>query len=111
MAPTNSVEMEMAGAEGPRVERVYPWKVSSISPAPGLGARVEYWLEVADNNDVTGPGRGASDHQLLRVVTPDEKRADLLTRAGDYLGTIGDVAGDQERVSENVRAIILEKRP
>jgi hypothetical protein len=110
-ASTNSVELELSGAEGPRVERIYPWKVSSLSPTPALGARVEFWIEVADNNDVTGPGRGASDHQLLRVVTPEEKRADLLTRAGDYLGTIGDVAGDQERVSENVRSIILEKRP
>jgi len=109
-APTNSVELDLGGVNTARLERDYPWKMASLSPPPALGERVEYWLEAADHNNVTGPGLGASEHQLLRVVTPEEKRADLLTRAGDYLGTIGDMAGDQERLSENVRAIILEKR-
>ena len=52
---------------------------------------MEFWLEMEDNNDVTGPGVGTTEHQLVRVVSKDEKRADLLNMAGDYLGTIGDV--------------------
>ncbi|MCX6904243.1 MAG: hypothetical protein NTW03_12360, partial [Verrucomicrobia bacterium] len=108
-APTNSVELDMAGAEAQQVRRIFPWKIANISPPATLGTRLEFWIEVADNNDVTGPGLGASDHQLARIVTMDEKRADLLTRAGDYLGTIGDVTGDQERLNQNLSVIILEK--
>jgi hypothetical protein len=111
-APTNTVELDLAGAEAPRVRRTFPWKVSTLMPPVTLGARVEYWIEVADNNNVTGPGLSASEHQLARVVTPDEKRADLLNRAGDYLGTITDVAGDQERLSQNLGDLIFpRKRP
>ena len=70
---------------------------------------IEYWLEAEDNNNVTGPGVGTSEHQLARVVSEAEKRADLLNRAGDYLGSISDVAGDQERLNKNLGAIIRAK--
>ena len=66
-------------------------------------------MEVEDNNDVTGPGVGVSDHHLARVVSETEKRADLLNRAGDFLGTIGDVTGDQEKINLNLGKIILDK--
>ena len=32
-----------------------------------------------------------------------------MNRAGDYLGCIGDVAADQEKIYQNLRALILEK--
>ena len=57
---------------------------------------IEYWVEAEDNNNVTGPGVGTSEHQLAKVVSESDKRADLLNRAGDYLGSINDVATDQE---------------
>jgi hypothetical protein len=109
-APTNSVELDLAGAEDPQVRRTFPWKIAGLMPPVSLGARLEYWLEVADNNDVTGPGVASSDHQLVRVVTPDEKRADLLTRAGDYLGTISDVANDEERLNQKLGDLIFPKK-
>jgi hypothetical protein len=108
-AATNSVELELAGSEGPRVRRTFPWKAASISPPVTPGARLEYWIEAADNNNVTGPGLGASDHQMLRIVTPEEKRAELLARAGDYLTTINDVAGDEEKLSQGLSELILPK--
>jgi hypothetical protein len=70
---------------------------------------IEYWLEVEDNNNATGPGIGSSDHQLARVVSDAEKRADLLNRAGDYLGSISDVAGDQEKLNKSLGNIIKAK--
>ena len=33
----------------------------------------------------------------------------MLNRAGDFLGTIGDVTGDQEKINLNLGRIILEK--
>ena len=66
-------------------------------------------MEVEDNNNVTGPGIGRTDHQLAKVVSEAEKRADLLNRAGDYLGTISDVASDQEKANRNLGTLIRQK--
>ena len=109
-AETRSVDLDLSGAEAPRVQRRFEWKLSELQPVLPFGARVEFWVEVEDNNNVTGPGLGASDHQLARIVTDDEKRADLLNRAGDFLGTIGDMTADQEKLNQNLGALILEKR-
>jgi hypothetical protein len=43
------------------------------------------------------------------VVSESEKRADLLNRAGDYLGSISDVAADQERLNKTLGATIRAK--
>jgi hypothetical protein len=43
-------------------------------------------------------------------VSESEKRADLLNRAGDFIGTISDVTGDQEKLNANLGALIMEKR-
>ncbi|MDB6034026.1 MAG: hypothetical protein JWM16_4364, partial [Verrucomicrobiales bacterium] len=56
-----------------------------------------------------GPGIGRSEHQLAKVVSESEKRADLLNRAGDYLGSINDVATDQEKLNRSLGTIIREK--
>ena len=92
-----------------RVRNRYEWKMSTFMPPLNEGARLEFWVEVEDNNNVTGPGVGLSEHQLARIVSETEKRADLLNRAGDFLGTIGDVTGDQEKINLNLGRIILEK--
>jgi hypothetical protein len=42
-------------------------------------------------------------------VSEAEKRADLLNRAGDYLGSISDVAADQERLNKALGATIRAK--
>ena len=55
------------------------------------------------------PGIGATDHQLIKVVSEAEKRADLLNRAGDYLGSITDVVNDQEKLNKNLGLIIKAK--
>lgn len=109
-AEVRSVELDLSGAVAPRVQRRYEWKMSDVAAVLSYDTRIEFWMEVEDNNDVTGPGGGASDHQLARIVSDDEKRADLLNRAGDFLGAIGDMAVDQERLNQNLGALILEKR-
>ncbi len=102
-----AVELDLAGEQPQRVKRRYEWKLSDLPLTEG--SVIEYWLEVQDNNDTTGPGIGTSEHQLAKVVSDEEKRADLLNRAGDYMGTIGDTAADQEKLNRNLGAIILEK--
>jgi hypothetical protein len=103
------VDLELAGEQPARLRRRYEWRLGDFSPLLKEGSQIEYWIEVQDNNDATGPGVGASDHQFAKIVSEADKRADLLNRAGDYLGSVNDVAADQERASRSLGTIIREK--
>jgi len=103
------MELDLEGQRPQRLRRRHEWKVAETLPGVGEGSVIEYWVEVEDNNNATGPGIGSSDHQLARVVSESEKRADLLNRAGDYLGSISDVAADQERLNKTLGASIRAK--
>lgn len=105
--PTNIVASKFTGFS---MTNLYNWAIRDFQPPLAEGTRIEFWLEVEDNNDVTGPGRTASEHQLLRIVSDNDKRADLLNRAGDFLGTINDVTGDQEKLNLRLFDIIMEKK-
>jgi hypothetical protein len=99
---------EEAGA-AQRLRRRHDWKLPETLPGIPEGSTIEYWIEVEDNNNVTGPGISSSEHQLAKVVSDAEKRADLLNRAGDYLGSISEVAADQERLNQSLGRIIKAK--
>jgi hypothetical protein len=103
------VELDLDEPHPQRVRRRYEWEIGAMAPLLSEGSVIEYWIEAEDNNNVTGPGLGRTEHQLARVVSEAEKRADLLNRAGDYLGSISDVAADQEKLNQNLGLIIRAK--
>lgn len=88
------------------LRRRYDWKVSALNPKVPEGATLEYWIEARDNNNVTGPGIGTSEHFSAKVVSDAEKRADLLNRVGDSIGAIGEAANDQEKLNQRLGDII-----
>jgi hypothetical protein len=104
-----TVELDLEGENPQRLRRRHEWKIGAFNPLLSEGSVIEYWIEAVDNNNATGPGVGVSEHQFARVVSESEKRADLLNRAGDYLGSISDVAADQDKLNRNLGAIIREK--
>jgi hypothetical protein len=104
-----AMELDLDQQRPQRLRRRYEWKVAETLPGLGEGSVIEYWIEIEDNNNATGPGIGSTEHQLARVVSESEKRADLLNRAGDYLGSISDVAADQERLNKTLGASIRAK--
>ncbi len=104
-----SLELGLESGSTNRVRRRYEWKIGAIQPPLAEGSLIEFWIEARDNNNVTGPGIGTSEHQIARVVTENEKRADLLNRAGDSIGALGDITTDQEKLNRNLGTLILEK--
>ena len=104
-----SMDLDLAGEQPQKLRRRFEWKLSEFKPLFAEGTRIEYWIEAEDNNNATGPGIGSSEHQYLKIVSIEEKRADLLNRAGDYLGSINDVAADQEKLNRTLGQIIREK--
>jgi hypothetical protein len=103
------VELDLEGQRPTQITRRYPWKIGEFTPLLTEGSNIEYWLEVQDINDTTGPGIGRTEHQLAKVVSQAEKTADLLNRAGDALSGISEMALDQERLNRSLGAIIREK--
>jgi hypothetical protein len=109
-AEIKNIDLEVGTNVVREMRNRYEWKIRDFQPPLAEGTRIEFWLESEDNNDVTGPGVGSTEHQLIRVVSEAEKRADLLNRAGDFLGTINDVTGDQEKLNLRLGELILERR-
>jgi hypothetical protein len=109
-AEIKTIDLDLGTNAVKELKNRYEWNIRDFQPPLAEGTRIEFWLEVQDNNDVTGPGLGATEHQLLRVVSENEKRADLLNRAGDFLGTINDVTGDQEKLNFTLGTLIYERK-
>ena len=104
-----TVELDLAGETPRTIRRRHEWDLAKITDALPADTAIEYWLEAQDTNDVTGPGRAATEHYWLKVVSADDKRADLMNRLDDYLSTLGNVAEDEERLSQNLGALIFGK--
>jgi hypothetical protein len=104
-----TIDLDLEGQTPQRLKRRHEWKIGDFRPLLSEGTAIEYWVEVEDNNNVTGPGIGTTEHQLAKVVSESDKRADLLNRAGDYLGSISDLASDQEKLNKNLGLLIREK--
>jgi hypothetical protein len=88
----------------------FPLKVGQLTPSPVEGQTVEWWIEAEDANNITGPGKTASERFVFRVVTDAEKRADLMSRLGNYLGEINDVSESERELSQKMGQLITEKK-
>src|SRR6267142_1822928 len=111
-AAEKSIEMDLS-KENPEelrnVRRRYEFDLAALRPTALEGSNIEYWMEVQDGNNVTGPGVASSDRFRVRIVSEIEKRADLMNRLNDQLGAIDFVAEDQEKLSQALGAMIHGK--
>lgn len=84
----------------------WPLRIARLTPPVIEGQTVEWWVEAEDANDLTGPGKAASEHYVMKVVTDAEKRADLLSRLGDYLGQINELSESQREASDQLGNVL-----
>ena len=83
----------------------YEWNLGSLKTGLFEGDQIEYWLESSDQN-ISGLNISSSDKLSLKVVTPEEKRADLLGRTSDALGSVDEATNDQENLNKDLESII-----
>ncbi|HSB19034.1 MAG TPA: DUF4175 family protein [Anaeromyxobacteraceae bacterium] len=69
------------------------WKASE-------GERLLYWVEVLDNDDVSGPKRGASATQVVRIYSEAEHRRRMLERAQALWEQLVRLLGDRLELPE-----------
>jgi hypothetical protein len=103
---TNRIELELANKSQRLVKRRYDWRLGDLKPPIQEDSAIEYWIEVHDNNNVTGPGFSATERYIARVVSSEEKRQDLMNRVGDSLSSIDEAASDQESLNQRLGDLI-----
>lgn len=88
----------------------YEWNLGSLKTGLSEGDQIEYWLEASDQN-ISGLNISSSEILSLKVVTPEEKRADLLGRTSDALGSVDEATNDQENLNKDLESIIRKNTP
>lgn len=106
---TNTIPLDLPSGDRRFMKNRYNWDLTEITPPLTEDASVHYWLEIVDNNNVTGPGRVSTDLNVVRIVSEEEKRNDLMNRVGDSLGSIGDAATDQESLNQRLGELIRRR--
>jgi len=108
-APHRSTDLDLGSALPKELNRRFNWRIGQIIPHVEEGSVIDYWLEVLDANDVTGPGAGKTEHMQARIVSEAEKRADLANRLSDAMEGLNGVKQGQEDVNQHLGEIIFEK--
>ncbi len=109
-APHKTLELDLGGDEPKSLTRRFEWKIERITPAPAENDTIDFWLEARDANNVTGPGIAVlPEHWQARIVSEEEKRADLANRLNDTLQTLDAVRQSQEDLAKKLGDLIHEK--
>jgi hypothetical protein len=74
------------------------------------GSRLTLFIEADDNDDVSGPKSGKSTTFVLRVVSPDELRTDLLRREKEHRLQFEGYLKQQEDVATECAALLADVR-
>jgi hypothetical protein len=108
-APYQTVDLDVGSALPKEITRRFQWRIGQITPHVEEGRVIDYWLEVLDANNITGPGIGVTEHLQARIVSETEKRADLANRLSDTMEGLNGVKHGQEDVNQQLGEIIFEK--
>jgi hypothetical protein len=101
------IEFDLGDATPRQVERRFEWKLEALGLAPG--AEIDYWMEAVDANNVTGPGTRVTDHARIKIVTEEEKRAELAERMNDALGSLDGMSQDEDDLAKRLGSQIFQK--
>jgi hypothetical protein len=110
-APYKTVDLDVGNGLPKDLNRRFNWRVGQITPHVEEGNVIDYWFEVLDANDVTGPGVGKTEHMQARIVSEADKRADLANRLSDAMEGLSGVKQGQEDVTHHLGEIIFEIPP
>jgi hypothetical protein len=109
-SPHKTITLDLGNEEPKSLTRRFEWKLERLIPPLVEGDVVDYWIEARDTNNVTGPGIAIiPEHYQARVVSEEQKRADLNNRLNDTLQGLNDVRQGQEELARRLGDLIQEK--
>ncbi|MBI4596406.1 MAG: hypothetical protein HY730_08535 [Candidatus Tectomicrobia bacterium] len=80
----------------------YNWNLAALNLKPG--EPVSYFLEITDNDQISGPKSGFSETYYLTIYSQEEKRKELLATQDEILRDLLHVLGDQLEVQERTQS-------
>jgi hypothetical protein len=111
------IKLDLKGQHPKNFRGEYDWKLNEVQATSATrpvteGSVIEYWIEIEDTKDAPngGPGKGISEHYMVRIVSEAEKRAEMAARIADIGSGLRSAADDQEAVANKVGTILLEKK-
>jgi hypothetical protein len=87
----------------------YTLDVASQKPAWQEGYTINYWVEAADNNTVTGPSVTESEHKQFGVISLEAKEQEMSDRIRQSANAIDTLSTDQEKLSNQLGDAIKKK--
>jgi hypothetical protein len=96
------------GEDPLRLEERFEWDLQAGKVPVLEGSTVNYWIEATDNNDATGPGVTRTPSRQIRVVTQQEKLAEIFDRIEGKTRDIDEISDRQEKVRKEVGDLIKE---
>ena len=101
-----SLSIPIPGSAGLSTDLSYTWDLNTIGIAPS--DKYEFYLEIIDNNTVTGPGRARTGIISIRLPSLDE----VLTQADSVqdkaLETLEQTAKDAEKIGKELEELQRE---
>lgn len=109
-AAAQAIEMDLKNEPDLKnVTRAFLFELSKLPRLVPEGSTVEYWVEAEDGNNLTGPGRAASERYKVKIVSKLEKLTDLWGRITDQFGNVESMTNTQEKLTESLGGLIKPK--
>lgn len=100
--------ISISGETDPRdLSMEHVMNFAEVSPRLQIGSKLKLWVEAVDVNPATPAG--VSRPLQVSIITPEEKRRQLLGRVADALGRLESVATEQETLNGKLNEVIRQK--
>jgi hypothetical protein len=100
--PATRVAMEIGTDKPLTLKNRYVLDLAAIKPPITEGMTIEYWMEAEDANNITGPGVGASEHHVIKVVSEAEKKAEIMNRFMDDASVMTEMEARERTLNEDL---------
>jgi hypothetical protein len=104
--PWRTADLNLEGDRPPNLARQYNWDLQRLNPPPQEGQILTFWMEAEDANDITGPGKSATEKYQVRIVTGAEKRDELSRRLTEAVQGLETLKAEQENASRRLQEIV-----
>ncbi|MBN8712010.1 MAG: hypothetical protein BGO12_09335 [Verrucomicrobia bacterium 61-8] len=88
----------------------FSWDLGRLLPPLTIGSTVRFSIEARDNNSFSGPGLASSRSRLIRIVSDEEKRLELLDAFGDTARKVESLIKTQEKINESTGTAVRTNR-
>ncbi|OIO74335.1 MAG: hypothetical protein AUJ85_05915 [Elusimicrobia bacterium CG1_02_37_114] len=84
----------------------YQWDISGIKSNPG--DTIEYFLEVFDNDTISGPKRSVSNTYELKIYSYEQEHAQIESELKDFRNELLKLLGDQTNLESKLSKLLAD---